>query len=918
MIIEELILSAFGKFKGKHLKLKDGLNVIYGNNEAGKTTIHKFIEGMFYGFFKPYTKRKLYTDDYHKYLPWDCNEYKGILKYRYKDSIYRIERNFMKRNDEVKIYDDKTGEDVTHMFEYDNVTRLHNPASLHLGLNSIVYNNTVSIKQLGNKTEESLAKEVKDSLINLGGSLDEDISIKRVLERLDKKIEDIGTENRIKTSPYGKLVNDLNKLYEKRDETRKIYDNIKIYQERLNIVSKELDSLLSKRDKVKDKVSLIDGLKTKKRYLEGKKLYDEIEKLKEEILKLEEYKNINGDDYTETLRLDDRIKELEKNLNEAKKEHNNLLDGLNDIEKEIEKLKYFEDIEDDEIDNVMSNFNILMEKEEKVKSIDEEIKKYKEELDKTNCKKEFNNIEKDFYEHEAKEEERNKLIYSKNESKNILLESKLGEKKRSLKRLNIFVGVSGIGMILLSILGFLINPLILTANIIPLGTLLYSIVKSKTLKSDINSLVKQVEETKKRKYEIEQKVNKLEEEMKNILRKHGCLSKAELTRKFNEYNRNNNLQNNITIIKRLENQKKELGKEIENLKGFINKYLTLVGLKEEINLENIMQVRNMYKEYTKLKNRKTQIIEAKEKLSKSVEEINQKHLDTKEKYKEIISKNKSKNIQEFKEKLNKKNRYIEICQSLKNKEELLNRVLDNEDLETLEHRAKEFMDIDTKDIEELDEELDREFFINKLEELEREISRQKEEKTRLEEKIKNLTSNTEPLVDIEEEIIRKTKLKRDFERKIKALNIARDTINRISKEIQSDFAPKLNKKVGTIIEKITNGKYNEVKITDSIDIKAVNPHGANLIDIEKLSGGTIDQFYFATRFGIIDIIRGDNNLPLILDDCFVQYDNKRLYNILSFLIKESNKRQIILFTCHKREKEVLDKINTDYNFIEIG
>ncbi len=58
MILKELNLISFGKFERKRFDLEDGLNIIYGENESGKTTIHNFIDGMFYGFLKPYARRK--------------------------------------------------------------------------------------------------------------------------------------------------------------------------------------------------------------------------------------------------------------------------------------------------------------------------------------------------------------------------------------------------------------------------------------------------------------------------------------------------------------------------------------------------------------------------------------------------------------------------------------------------------------------------------------------------------------------------------------------------------------------------------------------------------------------------------------------------------------------------------------------
>ena len=49
MIIRELNLKHFGKFKNRKLEFSDGLNLIYGENEAGKSTVHSFLEAMLFG-----------------------------------------------------------------------------------------------------------------------------------------------------------------------------------------------------------------------------------------------------------------------------------------------------------------------------------------------------------------------------------------------------------------------------------------------------------------------------------------------------------------------------------------------------------------------------------------------------------------------------------------------------------------------------------------------------------------------------------------------------------------------------------------------------------------------------------------------------------------------------------------------------
>ena len=61
----------------------------------------------------------------------------------------------------------------------------------------------------------------------------------------------------------------------------------------------------------------------------------------------------------------------------------------------------------------------------------------------------------------------------------------------------------------------------------------------------------------------------------------------------------------------------------------------------------------------------------------------------------------------------------------------------------------------------------------------------------------------------------------------------------------------------------------------------------------------------------------NEKVPIILDESFAYYDNERLKNILIYLAKEFNDRQIIIFTCTNREKYILEQENINYNLVEM-
>ena len=94
----------------------------------------------------------------------------------------------------------------------------------------------------------------------------------------------------------------------------------------------------------------------------------------------------------------------------------------------------------------------------------------------------------------------------------------------------------------------------------------------------------------------------------------------------------------------------------------------------------------------------------------------------------------------------------------------------------------------------------------------------------------------------------------------------------------------------------------------------VELQNGNYISASRLSIGTIDQLYLSLRFAMLEEIC-EEKIPIILDEAFAYYDDERLKNILEYIIKEYPDRQILIFTCTKREEEILKNINAQYNLV---
>ena len=212
MKIEELYLAGFGRFTNKRIVLQEGLNLIFGENEAGKTTLQHFIVGMLYGFFVPTARRKIYTEDYARYEPWNSDAtYGGTLICSKDEHRYRIQRVFQKERESVVIFDADTGEDISEQFPYDPVTRLRDPGPVICGVSRTVFCNTANVAQLEITPQNDFSTVWEDQILSLTETADTSLSLQTVYSALDQKADAIGSPKRRK-SPYGQAVERLEEL----------------------------------------------------------------------------------------------------------------------------------------------------------------------------------------------------------------------------------------------------------------------------------------------------------------------------------------------------------------------------------------------------------------------------------------------------------------------------------------------------------------------------------------------------------------------------------------------------------------------------------------------------------------------------------------------------------------------------------
>ena len=140
-----------------------------------------------------------------------------------------------------------------------------------------------------------------------------------------------------------------------------------------------------------------------------------------------------------------------------------------------------------------------------------------------------------------------------------------------------------------------------------------------------------------------------------------------------------------------------------------------------------------------------------------------------------------------------------------------------------------------------------------------------------------------------------------------AVSMAMEVLDEANTTLQNRFSPALGARSAEIFRHLTAGRYEKVLLSRDFSLETEEEAGGTAHSVHLLSQGAADQLYLAVRLAICDmVLPEDKSAPLILDDALLSFDEERLHAALDYLVEESSRRQILLFTCQKREQEYLE------------
>lgn len=295
MKINKIKINSYGKLKDKEIDLKDGINIIYGKNESGKSTLLRFIVNSFYGISK--NKRGREYSDFEKYTPWTSEEFSGKVEYELNDkSKYEVFRDFRKKN--PKIFGENK-EDISKEFNIDKA-KGNEFFYEQTKVDEALFLSTVVVGQQEVKLGKQEQSILVQKIANLVGTGDDNVSYKRAIDRINRRqLEEIGTE-RSREKPINIVARKIDELQKEKEELKK-YENMKYeIEEKRNILENELLNLDNKNNLLKEI-----------------KIINEKEKLEKEKIKIKE--NIKNENHQ-------KINLIKNKINEIKNNNKNILE----------------------------------------------------------------------------------------------------------------------------------------------------------------------------------------------------------------------------------------------------------------------------------------------------------------------------------------------------------------------------------------------------------------------------------------------------------------------------------------------------------------------------------------------------------------------------------------------------------------
>lgn len=914
--ITRLELVGFGKFRERTIDLTSGLNLIEGPNEAGKSTIQSFITGMFYGFFQPGTKRRSYTPHRDKYRPWDQGSYRGVLVCKNEERSWRIERCFDKDNETVNVYDDQTGDDLTLDFPYNPVTRQPQVGEKLLGLSKTAFNNTTNIAQMtcaSVSREADFSAEVNDKLLSVMKTADASLSLSAVIHELDSRIEQIGSPKKSKT-PYGQACQLKKELEEELEESGK---NQKDYQQlctQIDRLAEQTAQLQKEKELLETQIRQSAAKELGGRYLKAQNLRTRIERIEKEYEKYAIYQSVDLQEIDQTqkrMAAKAQINRTMEKYRRASQEVEHRIQELNTLYRTLEVSEASEE--------VLEQFESIYERYLTLGQMGQEIK-------------EMMIRQRNIAFHRSR-------LNPMDEAKlreDIQTWRQLQQQKQEKENASHKVPMPAIVLLVLGVLLILGGGLcaILKEELLAVGIGCATVGVLLVLSGGVFWMLR-------RKNTAAHALEKIESMQQDILRAYQLSDEEQAKTAATALDTEQavlqleemlgRIQVNNYKIEQFEQQEQQIGQEIaakqsvaDNLREQICRYLTqLTGREippEELAAdkvpfkslrESVNQARRLRTEMQRLTLQQQQTQQEEENCRMQIEQINRS-------IQQVVAACEAagaKDAEDLERCKQGKRRWDEISMELKMQKELLAQTLGRYSFEEIEENIKNQRAVGEGDIS-----ADRQQIHQQLQGVNEQLAELARQTAELEGLRNGREESHRPIGQIQAQIADVEESCQNFQFELDALQLAKQKLLSLSGQLHRDFAPQLNARISKALERITGSRYTRAVIDQTLGIRLEDRQTHQLVEVSALSNGMADLVYLVMRLELLELLCSQGGervqVPIILDDSFTQLDDERTARLLGYLLEQPSV-QILLFSCHRRERAMLEQAKIPYHLVSL-
>jgi uncharacterized protein YhaN len=935
VILTHSHIFGFGKLQDLGIDFGDRINLIFASNEGGKSTLQRCLLGLLYGQLRSDLKMQRRLDPWvDHYKPWHGSEYGGILWCRLADGRdLEIRRSFGKDETRIEIRT-STGEEVTRQYEQQRNGEVLF-ARFHLGLPKELFESVGVIRET--RTAEIHSHEtIRDRIANLAQSGDEELSIRQSLATIQELLDSIGSE-RAPTKPYKQAQDLLQELHGERqalEDRRTQFQGWVEERNRLKIEVSELEHALARAQMALLSARRRD-VESRVRSLE--EIENDISHLKTEIDLLGAREDFPSDRLEELNQLVGARDSIARHLSEIRTEKGNALAELSRAELERQKLGAYASLaSSSEAEKVtewfVSYLNLSLQKDGMLKTVG----RLRDES--ATLEKKLSGFApalidpKTDWQRMAREAAEDEQLAAQNCA--TLAEKIAGEKatlatasERALRR-RTYAGLSIALVVLALILRYFTDFFPGIPHLAALGfgsglaalaaVLLIAATKSARTGRISKGIIQSLElEQKKSREEGGKKRKNLHE----IVVDSGfrIIDDFLAAAKQSEQNRQRLADLDARLLE-VEHQRERLQSQSDEIYQLLKESLAKVGLSCSPGSMKfqIDSLRANLRRFRELDAAYSSCIQRADALKLQDQELTGTYESKCSTIQALLDQAQTSSPESFREECDRKRKHIELNEKMGSRSREFQRLAGDLTLAQWKERYQELMAqpgiaVNTQELSVRESGPNAPLLpylptIAEAEEEERRIASRlayaREEYARALERTNQAFQNYRTSAEIEEDLAEAEKRFRALGKNRVALGFALETLESLSRQQQEVLAPQLNSAVEQRFLRLCGGRYEEVKIDPDFQIWVRESTTAELRLAEHLSRGTQDQLYFAMRFGILDLVaHEDEPCPCLLDEPFAAYDRPRLHEAFEVLVKEAERRQLILFTCRE---DVLD------------